>query len=150
MESVHGLPREQSELIGVVRGVRSRYRAKRVLRGAAITIAGSWLILAAAAYTMNRFKYSDASVLSCRVIAILAILALIIRFIVLPLRPRFGDQQVALYLEEHERSLKATVITAVEMHSKEPVVGVQRSPAMINRLTRAALDRVHKANDGRT
>ena len=40
MESVHGLPSEQAQLLGVVRGVRNRYRAKRALRGAAITVAG--------------------------------------------------------------------------------------------------------------
>src|SRR5215212_6818182 len=151
MESVHGLPREQSELIGVVRGVRNRYRAKRAMRGAAITIGGSWLVLVAAAYTMNLFKYSDASVWSCRIGAFLAIGALIVRFIVLPLLPRLRDEQVALYLEEHERSLKATVITAVEMHSSAPsVAGGQRSPVLIERLTRAAIERVHRANDGQS
>ena len=41
MESVHGVGSDQSQLLGIVRGVRSRYRAKRALRGAAITVAAS-------------------------------------------------------------------------------------------------------------
>ena len=152
MESVHGLPSEQSQLLGVVRGVRNRYRAKRVLRGAAITVAAGWLVLAAAAYTMSFFKYSDASVLTCRIVAVVAIAAIAAWFIVLPLLPRLGDAQVALYLEEHERSLKATVITAVEMQTSGPAAEAtgRRSPAVIQRLTRAALERVPVAGDGRT
>ena len=47
MESVHGTSAEHSRLLGVVRGVRARYRAKLSLRGAAITIAGTWIVLVA-------------------------------------------------------------------------------------------------------
>ena len=70
MESVHGagLTSEQSQLLGVVRGVRNRYRAKRALRGAAIAVALTWAVFAAMAYAMSVFKYSDASVLWGRVI----------------------------------------------------------------------------------
>src|SRR5262245_61389892 len=143
MESVHGLPPEQSQLLGVVRGVRNRYRAKRALRGAAITVAASWGVLAAASYAMSVLKYGDAAVLWTRIVGIVAIVAIAARFIVWPLRPKFGDNQVALYLEEHEKSLRATVITAVEMQTPGPAGGL-RSPAIIDRLTRNALDRVHK------
>jgi len=150
MESAHGTGIPSEQLIGVVRGVRNRYRAKRALRGAAITVAASWVILAVAAYAMNALKYSDGAVLAIRVVSLLAIAAAAVLFILLPLRPKFGDDQVAMYLEEHEHSLKASVITAVEMQRGGPAnTGVMRSPALIERLTRAALDRVHKANDGR-
>src|SRR5215467_845795 len=117
MESVHGLPSEQSQLLEVVRGVRNRYRVKRALRGGAITVAASWAVLAAASYAMSILKYGDGAVLWTRIIAIVAIIAIAVRFLVWPLRPKFTDNQVALYLEEHEKSLRATVITAVEMHS---------------------------------
>ena len=151
MESVHGLPSEQSQLLGVVRGVRNRYRAKRALRGTAITIAAGWLVLAAAAYTKAFFKYSDASVLTCRIVAGVVIVAIATWFIVLPLLPRLRDEQVALYLEEHEKSLRATVLTAVEMQTGPgTATGGLRSPAFIQRLTRAALERVHGVDDGRT
>jgi hypothetical protein len=129
--------------------VRNRYRAKRALRGAAITVAASWFVLVASAYAMSLFKYTDNAVLGVRIVAILAILAIAVYCIVLPLRPKLRDEQVALYLEEHERSLKATVITAVEMQGTPAVAGgMPRSPAFIDRLTHAALERVHKTNDG--
>src|SRR5437868_15409450 len=102
MESAHGTGVPSEQLIGVVRGVRNRYRAKRALRGAAITVAASWAILAASAYAMNALHYTDGAVLGTRVVALLAILGVAVWSIVLPLRPKFGDDQVALYLEEHE------------------------------------------------
>jgi len=150
MESAHGTSIPSEQLIGVVRGVRNRYRTKRALRGAAITVAVSWAILAASAYVMNATRYSEGVVLGTRIVALLAILAVAIWFIVRPLLPKFGDDQVALYLEEHEHSLKASVITAVEMQRPGAgPTGAMRSPVLIDRLTRAAVDRVHKANDGR-
>src|SRR5579884_614498 len=149
MENIHGLPSDQTELLGVVRGIRNRYRAKLALRGAAITIAASWLLVALTAYAMNALKYSDAAVLAGRIVDIVAIIALTVWFVVLPLLPSLADEQVALYLEEHEPSLNASVITAVEHSRGASVAEGLRSPAIIARLTRAALDRVHRANDGR-
>src|SRR5262245_17589981 len=149
MESVHGMSSEQSELVGVVRGVRNRYGALVALSGAAITLGAAFALFAISAYAMNAFKYSDGVVITARVVTLLIVAALAVWFIVLPLRPKLRDEQVALYLEEHERTLNATVVTAVEMRSSAPA-GAMRSPALIDRLTRAALDRVHRANDGRT
>jgi len=151
MESAHGTGIPSEQLIGVVRGVRNRYRTKRALRGAAITIAVSWAILALSAYVMNASRYSEGVILGTRIVSLLAIVAVALWFIVRPLRPKFDDDQVALYLEEHENSLKASVITAVEMQRPGAgPTGALRSPVLIDRLTRAALERVHKANDGRT
>src|SRR6185312_1554530 len=122
-----------------------------LLRGAAITVAGAWVVLALSAYLLNLLKYSDGAVLGVRIVALTAIVALIARFIARPFLPKLGDEKVALYLEEHERSLKAAVITAVEMQrgGAAAAATAPRSPAFIDRLTRAALERVHTAGDGR-
>ena len=149
MESVHGSTQE-SQLLGVVRGVRTRYRAKLALRGAAITIAAGWALIAIGGVIMNAFHYADPIVLTVRIVAIAAILGMTAWFIVRPLLPKLRDDQVALYLEEHERSLKASVITAVEMQKREGTgVIAARSPALIDRLTRTALERVRLAGDGK-
>jgi hypothetical protein len=96
MESIHGLPSERSQLLGVVRGVRNRYRAKRALRGAAIAVGASWVVLFVASYSMSVFKYADAAVLWTRILAIVTILGIVVRFVVRPLLPKFRDDQVAL------------------------------------------------------
>src|SRR3954464_14074113 len=108
MESVHGagLTSEQSQLLGVVRGVRNRYRLKRGLRGAAIAVAITFVVFATMAYVMSTFKYSDASLLWGRITTISALIAAGYWFVVRPLLPKFRDEQVALYLEEHEQSLR--------------------------------------------
>src|SRR5215467_1078451 len=150
MENVHGTSREQSQLLGVVHGVRTRYRTKLALRGAAITIAAGWALIALGGALMDATHYSDGVVLAVRIVAIAAILGMIAWFVVRPLLPKLHDEQVALYLEEHERSLSATVITAVEMQNAERVSSVPlRSPALIDRLTRTALERVRLTGDGR-
>src|SRR3954463_1535903 len=115
MESTHGdrLPSEQARLLDVVRGVRNRYRAKRGLRGAAVAVAASWVVLAITSYVLSVLKYSDGAVVGGRAIAGLLIVAIVARCVVMPLLPRLRDEQVALYLEEHEHSLKASVLTAV-------------------------------------
>ncbi len=150
MESVHGTSGEQSQLLGVVRGVRARYRAKLALRGAAITIAAGWALVALGGVLMNAFHYADGVVLAVRIVAIATILGMTAWFIVRPLLPKLHDEQVALYLEEHERSLKASVITAVEMQNSASAATIpMRSPALIDRLTRTALERVRLAGDGK-
>src|SRR5689334_20043625 len=152
MESVHGagLTAEQSQLLGVVRGVRNRYRLKRGLRGAAIAVAITFAVFVAMSYVMNAFKYNDASVLWGRITTIAAFVAAVFWFVVRPLLPKFRDEQVALYLEEHEHSLRASVITAVEMQNGGgPVAPALRSQAMLSRLTHSALERVHKSGDGK-
>ncbi len=150
MEGVHGTGREQSQLLDVVRGVRARYRAKLAMRGVAITLAAGWALIAVGGLVMNATHYADGVVLAVRIVAIVAILALTAWFVVRPLLPKLHDEQVALYLEEHERSLKASVITAVEMQNSSRASSLPaRSPALIDRLTRTALERVRLAGDGK-
>ena len=79
-----------------------------------------------------------------------AVAGLVVRFIVLPSLPRLRDSQVALYLEEHEPTLDGSVVTAVEMRDGSIAMrGALRSPALIDRLTSGALDRVRGVSDGR-
>src|SRR5439155_18787214 len=150
MENVHGTGLPSDQLLGVVRGVRNRWRAKRALRGAAITLGAGFVVLLASSYAMHLLTYSDGAVVGARIVAALAIVALAIWFIVLPILPRLPDDQVALYLEEHEPSLDAALVTAVEaQQGPRARPSMPRSPLLIERLTRAALERVHRVNDGR-
>src|SRR5438067_1769985 len=132
MESVHGdgLAPKQSELMDVVRGVRNRYRAKRALRGAAITVAVGFVLLTASAYAMSVLKYTDGAVLGGRLVALVAIAAMTAWLVVRPLLPGLGDEQVALYLEEHEQSLNAALVTAVEMQRAAAPNSAPRSPVL--------------------
>jgi len=114
----NGIPSEQ--LIGVVRGVRNATARNARCGGGAVTVAASWAILAASAYAMSALHYGDGAVLATRIVSLLAIRrGSRVVSSVLPLRQN-SARPVALYLEEHEHSLKASVTPAVEMQRAGP------------------------------
>ena len=67
-------------------------------------------------------------------------------FLVRPLRRRVTDEQVALYLEEHEPSLQATLVSAVEA-SREGAD--PESAVLIRRLVEQALEACASTNAAR-
>ena len=67
-----------------------------------------------AAYALEWARFSPSSIIAARVLLSLAVLGSVYYFLIRPLRRRVTDEQVALYLEEHEPSLQATLISAVE------------------------------------
>ena len=74
------------------------------------------------------------------------LLASVLWFIVRPLRRRVTDDQVALYLEEHEPSLEATLVSAVEASR----TGHGESAALIRRVVEQAIAACQRANATRT
>src|SRR5579862_9218067 len=105
----------EAQLLDVVRGVRNRWRARHLLRGATIVAAGSFVLLVAASYTMELFRYAESAVLVSQIVAVLGIVALVVRFLVIPWMSPARDESVALYVEEHEPTLDGALVTAVEM-----------------------------------
>ena len=68
-------------------------------------------------------------------------------FLVRPLMRRVSDEQVALYLEEHEPTLEATIITAMEAEREGRAHDM--SPALVKRLIEAAVERAQQIEQGR-
>ena len=66
--------------------------------------------------------------------------------VVRPLLRSVTDEQVALYLEEHEPSLEAAIISAVE--AERPGRPAQ-SPALVRKLVQNAVEKVRALEDGR-
>src|SRR5690348_5069276 len=93
-------------LLEIIASIRSRWRMKLALRGAlAIAVIGFALFLLTA-YGLQWARFSDASIIAARVLMLAAAAGLVVWFLVRPLRRRVSDEQVALYLEEHEPSLQ--------------------------------------------
>src|SRR3954471_3808340 len=107
-------PPAESDLIGVIRQVRRRWRMKLALRGVATVAALTVLVFLAAAFGLESSRFDPSAILTFRILLPLALLALVGLFFVPPLLRRVSDEQVALYLEEHEPSLQAEIISAVE------------------------------------
>jgi hypothetical protein len=124
-------------LLEIIASIRSRWRMKLALRGAlAIAVIGFALFLLIA-YGLQWARFSDASIIAARVLMLAAAAGLVVWFLVRPLRRRVSDEQVALYLEEHEPSLQAMLLSAVET-SREG--HVPESAALVRRIIEQAIE----------
>jgi hypothetical protein len=103
-----------SDLIAVIRQVRRRWRLKLALRGAVGVIGLGLLVVLAGAFGLEAARFSAGAIVTFRIVTIAAFLVLTAFLLVRPLVQRVSDEQVALYLEEHEPSLQAEIISAVE------------------------------------
>jgi uncharacterized protein DUF4175 len=142
--------KERVELLGAVHGVRTRWKLRRALLGAALAIAGSLIVLAVLAYTLNAADYGDRAVMVGQIIAGVTVVGLFAWFVIRPMLPRPSDAQMALFIEERVPTLDASLVTAVELDARERSTGVLgRSPALAMRLFQSARDRIRKIDDAR-
>lgn len=137
----------RSGLLDVIRQVRARWRLKLALRGVARFLVAMVLVLIGSAYALESLRFSPDAILAFRIVVALALFASAAWFIVRPLLRKVADEQVALYLEEHEPTLEATIITAME--AEQAGRAHEMSPALVRRLIEAALERCHEIEDGR-
>ncbi len=140
LEHITGAKRQSappSNLTEIIRDVRSRWRMKLALRGAVRSVGVAVALFFVAAYALEWARFSASSIILARVVLAAAVVGSIFYFLVRPLRRRVSDEQVALYLEEHEPSLQATLISAVEASGRG---GESTSAALVRRLVEQALD----------
>ncbi len=137
----------RSALLDAIGQVRRRWRVRVALHGAVAFLAALTAALIASAYALEALRFSPASILGFRIALLLAAAAFAGWFLIRPLLRRVTDEQVALYLEEHEPSLEATIITAME--SERAGRAADMSPALLRRLIEGAVERIHGIEDGR-
>ena len=138
-----GVIQEQGALVGAVQSIRRRWRFKHALRGSAVAVIAGFVTLVVASYILRWAHYADGSVIALRVLLAAAVVALIVRLIVRPLRATADDNQVALYAEERAQVLDATLITAVDVSR---TANAARSPALAARVMHAAVVGLQRAD----
>ncbi|HEX6060216.1 MAG TPA: DUF4175 family protein [Gemmatimonadaceae bacterium] len=138
--------RGRDDLEAVIRDVRRRWRAKTALRGGAILAAAALLAFVAGSAAMEHFRFSPAAIAATRVAAWTVLAALAAWLVARPLLRRVSDEQVALYVEEHEPSLQAALLSAVGEARRED--DARRSPALAERLVRDAVRAARRAGAG--
>ena len=104
----------RTELVDVIHRVRNRWRLKLALRGAVIVFAGTMLALLLSAGLLETLRFSPTAIISFRVLALVVFAGLIYIGLVLPLRRRVTDGQVALYLEECDPTLESAILSAID------------------------------------
>ena len=132
------------ELMSVIRRVRARWRVKVALRGLVMLTAAGFAAFAMSVWGMDYFLYSERAVQVFRWLTYVALIALAVRMLVAPLAQRVSKQQVALYVEEHEPTLKASVLSAVELgpvQQGSPRDTERVSPELQRRVLEEAIER---------
>lgn len=137
----------QAELARILRAVRARWRLRVVLRGLAIALSATLLAALAAAWMLDRLRFEPSAVTALRIVAWLVALALLGWFLLRPLLARPSDRRVAHYLEEHEPTLDAAVLSAVE--AEEEVARGAASPVLARQVAADAVARATAVEEGR-
>ena len=148
----HGRPRPEEELREVIRRVRARWRTRRVLSGVAAMAGSALVVLAASAFTVEASAFAPwvARSLSLGAWALFALAAW--RFVIRPLRARVSESRIALYVEEHDRSLEATVLSGVEFGKtagRADTSDAGASPDLARLVVEEAIRRLEAIQEGR-
>ncbi|MCH7532982.1 MAG: DUF4175 family protein [Gemmatimonadetes bacterium] len=130
-------------LIELVASIRWRWRTRIFLRGLTWVGALSGAVLFLSAIGLEQMRFSAEAVVWLRLLTWGTLGFTTIWFIVRPLFRRVTDEQVALYLEEHEPALEHAVVSALDAGN------ASFSPALGDQLVQSALDRARKVEFGR-
>ncbi|MEP7344750.1 MAG: hypothetical protein ABI877_05770, partial [Gemmatimonadaceae bacterium] len=88
------------KLADAVRIVRQRWRLRHVLAGVTIVTVVSVAMLAIASVLMERAGFSATSITTARIVVALSVIAVAMKYVVIPWVRRVPDERVALYVEE--------------------------------------------------
>src|SRR5215203_2447301 len=135
-----------TELLNVIRQVRRRWRMKLALRGALAVTALGLLLFLLSARALEAARFTPQSIVTFRIVLAAGIAGLIAYLLARPLLRRVRDEQVAMYLEEHEPSLQATIISALEASNQG---SGQSSPALVRKLVEEAIERARAVEYGK-
>ena len=141
---------DREKLLRTIREVRTRWRWKVVLRSLCVLVGAGIAAVLVAALGLERFRFSPAAIVVARIATYLVLVALGWVFFVRPLARRVSDQQVALYLEEHERSLQELLVSAVDVGGPtHPIERSGESAELLRQVIDSAVDRCARGDLGR-
>ena len=140
----------RDEVLRVIRHVRNRWRLRVAVRGVSVLIAAALGTFLASSYGLEVFRFSPTSIVAFRIVTYVVLIAAGWWLFVRPVSRRVSDERVALYLEEHEPSLQAALLSAVEESKKENhAAAANHSPQIVRRLIESAVEKVRNADMGR-
>ena len=135
------------DVASVIREVRAGWRRRLLVRGLLRVLITGALVLIGAGAALEALRFTPNAILTFRIVTLAAIAGIIAWWIVRPFFTRVTDEQVALYLEEHEPSLNNLLLSAMsaERRGDSP----EQSPALVAKLVEEAIERVHEVETGR-
>ncbi|MDH3859175.1 MAG: hypothetical protein OEV07_14380, partial [Gammaproteobacteria bacterium] len=121
----------------VIERLRRRWRLRHLLNGLFTTLVVMIALIVISAWLLNQLHFAQPAVWLLRFTLIFTVVGLLFQFCVRPLRRDVSESRVALYLQEHEPSLKSIILSAVEAgQSATP----DTSPQLASRLVEQAID----------
>ncbi len=139
-----------AEILRVIRQVRNRWRLRVAVRGVSVLVAAALGTFLASSYGLEVFRFSPASIVGFRIVTYLVLIGAGWWLFVRPVARRVSDERVALYLEEHEPSLQAVMLSAVEESRKgERAARRDHSPLIVRRMIESAVAKVRDIEMGR-
>ena len=145
-------PSSGGDLLRVIRRVRNRWRTRRLILGFTMVGAAAVLVVGMSSAAMDALRYAPWVVRGLQAAAWLAFGAAVWRFVVRPLRSRVTDEQVALYVEEHDPTLRESVSSGVELAQRDPrdpAAGGGISTDLTRLVVEEAIRRLETLNEGR-
>ena len=140
----------RDEILRAIRHVRNRWRLRVALRSVAVLAAAVLGTLLLSSGGLEIFRFTPNSIIAFRVVTYVALIGFGWWLFIRPIARRVSDQQVALYLEEHEPSLQATVLSAVEEAGKgDRAAAPNHSPELVRRLVASAVQKIRSVDMGR-
>ncbi len=136
-----------AQLLQVIRDVRARWRWKVALRSLVVAAGAGVATVLVAAASLEQFRFSPPAIVAARLVTYAVFAAVGWYFLIRPLSRRVSDQQVALYLEEHEPSLQQLLVSAVDAGRERRDAG--ESAVLLERLVVSAIDRCDASALGR-
>ncbi len=134
-----------ADLLEIVTLVRRRWRLRNALRGAVVVLAVVLMWLVAGGALLDSMRLSLGVTRAISILGYAGVAFVVFRFWVRPTLRRVTDEQVALYIEEHEPNLHSLLVSAVEQAKS----GASRAPAFTDRLVADALEQMRAVEHGR-
>ena len=107
-----------TEVKAYLQSVRRRLRFAITARGVAFVCIAALTLTIASVLLANSLRFSDGAVIFSRSLLLAATIAVIVVFLVRPLRKRLSDERLARFVEEKNPSLQDRLVTAVELEEK--------------------------------
>ena len=141
---------DRDEILRAIRHVRNRWRLRVALRGGAVLVAAALGTLVVSSSGLELYRFTPGAIVAFRVLTYLALLGFGWWFFIRPIARRVTDEQVALYLEEHEPSLQTAVLSAVEESKRgDREATSNHSPELVRRLVESAVQKIREVDMGR-
>ena len=136
---------DRRQVAAILARARRRWQLRVALRGTAIVLGAGIVAFLLSAFALDALRFGPIAVLVFRIVAWLVVGGLTFWHLVRPLRRQADNEQVALYIEEHEPSLEATLLAAVEAERADQ----HYSPDLVRGVVRTAVRRAAAVEDGR-